>query len=162
MASNRLTHFDSTGNAHMVDVGSKPESPRSAQASAKISMKPSTLAQIIDQSISKGDVLGIARIAGINGAKQCSTLIPLCHPVRLTAVTVDFEIDQPQSSIEICATVHAIDRTGPEMEALVAASTAALTIYDMCKSVDRGMQIDAVFLLKKSGGKSGEWNRDLD
>ena len=154
-----LTHFDAEGRAHMVGVGHKPETQRSATATATITMKPETLAKIEAGRFDKGDVLGVARLAGIGGAKQCANLIPLCHPVRLTRVELDFELEREASRIRVLAEVHAVDRTGPEMEALMAANVAALTIYDMCKSVDRGMRIDASYLLRKSGGKSGDWVR---
>lgn len=157
--SKDFTHFRADGAAHMVQISQKGETPRSATAQATVQMSPETKAKILSGSVGKGDVLGIARIAGIGGAKRCSELIPLCHPVRLTAVDIDFKVDQAESVIEVIARADCVDRTGPEMEAMNAASTAALTIYDMCKSVDRAMSIQSVQLLEKSGGKSGHWTR---
>lgn len=157
--SSKLTHFREDGAAHMVGISHKSETPRSATAQSKVYMTPSTKAQILAGSVGKGDVLGIARIAGIGAAKRCGDWIPLCHPVRLTAVEVDFIVDGPNDLIEVIAKVQAVDRTGPEMEAMTAASCAALTIYDMCKSVDRAMRIEGLCLLEKSGGKSGHWVR---
>lgn len=154
-----LTHFDDQGRAHMVDVGHKPETQRSAEVEATIRMQPQTLARIRAGEFDKGDVLGVARLAGIGAAKSASTLIPLCHPVRLTRVELDFETRDEPAQVRIRARVYAVDRTGPEMEAMCAASAAALTIYDMCKSVDRGMEIGELRLLRKSGGKSGDWVR---
>jgi len=141
----------------MVDVGSKPDSARMARARAKVVMASETLARIEAGSIGKGDVLGVARLGGITGAKQCALLIPLCHPVRLTRVDIRFEIDRQLPGVIVEAEVHALDRTGPEMEAMQAASTAALTIYDMCKAIDRGMRVVELALVEKSGGKSGRW-----
>lgn len=142
----------------MVDVGQKPETDRTAVASAVVNMLPETLNKILDRRIEKGDVLGIARVAGITGSKRTSDLIPLCHPLRIISVDIKFQpIDG--SSIKAEATVRAIDRTGVEMEALTAVTTAALTIYDMCKSVDRAMTITDVQLEQKSGGKSGSYQR---
>lgn len=153
-----LTHFDDSGNARMVDVGEKPETDRTAIASARINMKPETLAMILNQQISKGDVLGIARVAGITGSKRTPDLIPLCHPLRIISVDIEFEPIEG-NSIRAQAMVRAIDRTGVEMEALTAVTTAALTIYDMCKSVDRAMSITDVQLEQKTGGKSGSYQR---
>ena len=153
----QLTHFDSSGAAHMVDVANKPESPRMAKARARVVMAPSTLAKIEAGELGKGDVLGVARLGGIGGAKQTAMQIPLCHPVRITAVDIAFEIDRELPGVVVEATVEAVDRTGPEMEAMVAASTAALTIYDMCKAIDRGMQVRDLALVEKRGGKSGHW-----
>ena len=142
----------------MVDVGQKPETDRTAVASALVRMKPETLDMILNQQISKGDVLGIARVAGITGSKRTPDLIPLCHPLRIISVDIEFKpIDD--ACIQVQATVRAIDRTGVEMEALTAVTTAALTIYDMCKSVDRAMTITDVQLEQKSGGKSGSFQR---
>lgn len=143
----------------MVDVASKPDSPRMARARARVRMAASTLAKIEAGTLGKGDVLAVARLGGITGAKQTATSIPLCHPVRITAVAIEFEIDSQLPGVIVEATVEAIDRTGPEMEAMMAASTAALTIYDMCKAVDRGMEIVDVMLVEKRGGKSGHWAR---
>ena len=150
-----FTHFDTSGQARMVDVGEKPVTQRKAVARARIRMQPDTLQLIIGGDAKKGDVLGVARLSGIMAAKRTCELIPLCHPLRLTSVTIDFTPDTDSSEIVIVANVNARDRTGVEMEALVAVSTAALTIYDMCKSYDRGMIIDDIRLLEKSGGKSG-------
>lgn len=152
-----LTHFDASGQAHMVDVGSKSETLRVARAGGQIRMQPATLALIRAGQAAKGDVLGIARIAGITGAKRTADLIPLCHPLALTRVAVDFDIDDTANIIRCIATAECFGRTGVEMEALTAASTALLTIYDMCKAADRGMVIENVRLLEKTGGKSGHW-----
>lgn len=152
-----LTHFDESGQARMVDVGTKSVTERKAVARGKIRMQPETLQLVIESDVKKGDVLGVARLSGILAAKRTSELIPLCHPLRLTSITLDFTPDSKKSEIIIQATVNAKDRTGVEMEALVAVSTAALTIYDMCKSYDRGMIIDDIRLLEKSGGKSGHY-----
>ncbi|MFV8751008.1 cyclic pyranopterin monophosphate synthase MoaC [Nannocystaceae bacterium ST9] len=158
--SDELTHFDADGAARMVDVGDKPDTPRMARARARLAMAASTLARIEAGQIGKGDVLGVARLGGIMAAKQTSQLIPLCHPVRLTRVDIRFEIDRELPGIAVEAEVHALDRTGPEMEAMQAASAAALTIYDMCKAIDRGMRVVEVALVEKSGGKSGRWLAD--
>jgi cyclic pyranopterin phosphate synthase len=158
-AGSALTHFDVEGQAHMVDVSSKPDSFRVARATGRISMLPATLALIETGEAGKGDVLGIARIAAIQAAKRTSELIPLCHPLSLTRVAIDFTVDRPASSIEIQATAETVGKTGVEMEALTAASVGLLTIYDMCKAVDREMQILDIGLAEKSGGKSGHWRR---
>ncbi len=150
----KLSHFDESGQARMVDVGAKPETARVAVAAGAIEMQPETLAAIRAGTVAKGDVLGIARIAAIGGVKRTSELIPLCHPLRITAVDVTFELTEMR--VEIRATVRAFDRTGVEMEALTAVAVAGLTVYDMCKAVDRGMRLEAVRLVRKSGGKSGE------
>jgi cyclic pyranopterin phosphate synthase len=152
-----LTHFDSSGQAHMVDVGAKAETHRIAIASGTIRMKPETLAIILSGTVKKGDVLGIARIAAIMGAKRTSDLIPLCHPLALTRVTVDFSIDEGLSSVSCTAQVETTGKTGVEMEALTAVQVGLLTIYDMCKAVDRGMVITDVRVAEKRGGKSGDW-----
>jgi len=152
-----LTHFDESGRAQMVDVGEKPVTDRKAVAGARIRLQPETLELIVGGDVKKGDVLGVARLSGIMAAKRTSELIPLCHPLRLTSVKIDFTPDTDSSEIVIIAKVNARDRTGAEMEALVAVSTAALTIYDMCKSYDRGMIINDIRLLEKSGGKSGPY-----
>ena len=158
MAAHReLTHFDAHGQAHMVDVGAKAATHRTAIAQGRIVMNPDTLAIILSGTAKKGDVLGIARIAGIMAAKKTSDLIPLCHPLALTRVTVDFMPDEPTSSIICNATVETVGPTGVEMEALVAAQIALSTIYDMCKAVDRGMTITDVRVLEKHGGKSGSF-----
>lgn len=152
-----LTHFDSAGQAHMVDVGAKPETTRIARAAGTIVMQPETLGLIRAGDAKKGDVLGIARIAGIQGAKRTSDLIPLCHPLALTRVAFEFELDDAASAVHCTATAECHGRTGVEMEALTAVSVALLTIYDMCKAADRGMTIERVRLIEKSGGKSGHW-----
>ena len=152
-----LTHFDAAGQAHMVDVGNKPETKRIARAEGTISMLPGTLTLIESGSHKKGDVLGVARLAAIQGAKRCADLIPLAHPVPLTKVAVVFTLDSASSSAHIEVTAETVGRTGVEMEALTAASIGLLTIYDMCKAVDRGMVISRIRLLEKQGGKSGHW-----
>lgn len=152
-----LTHFDAAGQAHMVDVGQKTDTHRIAIATGTIRMKPETLAIIESGTAKKGDVLGIARTAAIMGAKRTSDLIPLCHPLAITRVTVDFNIDAAQSGVTCIAQVETIGKTGVEMEALTAVQVGLLTIYDMCKAVDRGMEITDVRLCKKLGGISGEW-----
>ena len=152
-----LTHFDAQGQAHMVDVGSKSSTRRIAVASGRIGMLPETLALIESGTAKKGDVLGIARIAGIQGAKKTSDLIPLCHPIALTRVAVDFEVLPKDSAVLCTATAETVGQTGVEMEALTAVQVALLTIYDMCKAADRGMIISDVKLLEKHGGKSGSW-----
>jgi cyclic pyranopterin phosphate synthase len=154
-----LTHFDADGRAVMVDVGDKPETQRSATARARIAMLPETLRMILDGSAKKGDVFGVARLAGIMAAKRTAELIPLCHPLPITAVTVDLAPDGADA-VRISATVRTTGRTGVEMEALTAASVAALTVYDMCKAVDRGMRIDGLRVVEKSGGKSGSFAQD--
>ncbi len=155
--SETLTHFDKQGQAHMVDVGTKADTHRIAVASGKIKMLPATLALIIAGNSKKGDVLGIARIAAIQASKKTSDLIPLCHPIALTRVAVEFEINSSESSISCTVTAETYGKTGVEMEALSAVSVGLLTIYDMCKAVDRGMTISNVQLLEKQGGKSGSW-----
>jgi cyclic pyranopterin monophosphate synthase len=153
----QLTHFNSSGQAHMVDVGEKQETHRVAIAGGRIVMQPSTLALILEGGASKGDVLGVARIAAIQAAKRTGELIPLCHPIALTRVAVEFETDQNSSAVECQVTVETLGRTGVEMEALTAVAVGLLTIYDMCKAVDRGMRCDGVRLLEKKGGRSGDW-----
>ncbi|HEY2747903.1 MAG TPA: cyclic pyranopterin monophosphate synthase MoaC [Polyangia bacterium] len=157
----KLTHFDDAGAAHMVDVGQKPESERVAVAAGAVEMERATLDAIGAGIMGKGDVLAVARIAAIAGLKRTSEIIPLCHPVRVTGVDVSLATrdDDARPRIEILATVRAFDRTGVEMEALTAVSIAALTIYDMCKAIDRGMRIVDVRLVEKRGGKSGHWTR---
>jgi len=155
-----LTHFNQAGAAHMVDVGDKNLTQREALASGQITMLSTTLDLIIAGNHKKGDVLGIARIAGIQGAKKTSDLIPLCHPIGLTHVNVDFEIKADQNTVICTALTKTIGQTGVEMEALTAVQVALLTIYDMCKAVDRGMVMSDIKLLEKSGGKSGEWKYD--
>ncbi len=144
----------------MVDVGAKNETARTARAAGSIFMKPETLALIRDGSAKKGDVLGIARIAAIQAAKRTGDLIPLCHPIALTRVTADFSIDEAHSAVHCAVTAECFGRTGVEMEALTSASVGLLTIYDMCKAVDRGMRIDNVRLIEKKGGKSGHWTAE--
>jgi cyclic pyranopterin monophosphate synthase len=155
--TNTLTHFDSSGQAHMVDVGDKAHTRRIAIASGIISMQPATLQLIKNGDAKKGDVLGIARIAAIQGSKRTPDLIPLCHPISLTKVAVTFEIDEKSTSITITATTETTGQTGVEMEALTAVSVGLLTIYDMVKAADRGMKIGEIKLLEKHGGKSGDW-----
>ena len=142
----------------MVDVGAKAETHRVAVASGTIRMQPSTLERILEGSAKKGDVLGVARVAAIMGSKRTSELVPLCHPVPLTRIAVEFETRRESSSIDCTVTAETIGRTGVEMEALTATSVALLTVYDMCKAVDRGMRIDNIRLLEKRGGKSGQWS----
>ena len=156
-SQNSLTHFDADGQAHMVDVGAKAETRRVAVASGRIVMQPETFAMIRTGTAKKGDVLGIARIAAIQASKRSSELIPLCHPIPLTRVTVDFELDDAESALRCTVSAETVGRTGVEMEALTAVSVGLLTIYDMCKAVDRGMHIEGVQLLEKLGGKSGHW-----
>ena len=153
-----LTHFDSQGKAVMVDVGSKAESERVAVAGVRVLMKPETLRLIMDGGHKKGDVLAVARLAGIMAAKRTPELIPLCHPLALTSVALDLTCVAADSAVDITATCKLIGRTGVEMEALTAASVAALTVYDMCKAVDRGMRITELRLIHKSGGKSGTYD----
>ena len=155
-----FTHLDAEGNARMVDVGEKPATRREAVARALVVMQPQTLALLASGSHKKGDVLAAARIAGIQAAKKTSDLIPLCHPLMLESVAVDFELKESLPGVEITARCRLSGKTGVEMEALTAASIAALTIYDMCKAVDRGMTIQSVGLLEKRGGKSGDWQRE--
>ena len=155
-----LTHFNRSGEAHMVDVGSKDETRRTAVAEGRIRMQPPTLELIEAGGHSKGDVLGIARIAGIMAAKRTADLVPLCHPLSLTRVSIDLAPERASSSVLCRATVECRGQTGVEMEALCATQVALLTVYDMCKAVDRGMSIDGVRLLEKRGGRSGHWRRD--
>ena len=153
----RLTHFDKEGKAAMVDVGAKPETERVAIARGRVTMKPETLALVSAGEMGKGDVLGVARLAGIMAAKRTAELIPLCHPLALSSVAVDLTLDEAASAVEIAATVKLTGRTGVEMEALTAVSVAALTVYDMCKAADRDMTISDIRLVRKSGGKSGTY-----
>ncbi len=155
----KLTHFDESGAAVMVDVSAKPETERIAVAGASVLMEKATLDLIMAGGVKKGDVLSVARLAGIMGAKRTADLIPLCHPLALNSVTVDLACDPSRNAVDITATCKVTGRTGVEMEALTAASVAALTVYDMCKAVDRGMTITDLRLLKKSGGKSGTYER---
>jgi len=153
----KLTHFDPSGQAHMVDVVEKQETHRVAVAAGRIVMQASTVALILDGGAAKGDVLGVARIAAIQAAKRTGELIPLCHPLALTRVAVEFEVDRDASAVQCRATVETVGRTGVEMEALTAVTVGLLTIYDMCKAVDRGMSFERVRLLEKKGGRSGHW-----
>lgn len=154
-----LTHFDRKGRAHMVDVGAKAETSRRAVASGRIAMRPATLRLVAEGGAKKGDVLGVARVAAIQAAKQASSLIPLAHPIAITRVAVEFEIDARASVVRIAAAVECRGRTGVEMEALTAAAAGLLTVYDMLKAVDRGMTIGDIRLEEKRGGKSGTWLR---
>jgi cyclic pyranopterin monophosphate synthase len=157
--TDRLTHFDAAGNAVMVDVGGKDVTDRTATAKVQVVMRPETLRMILGGTAKKGDVFGVARLAGIMAAKRTADLIPLCHPLPLSAVTVDLAVSG-EDVVDITATVRTSGRTGVEMEALTAASVAALTVYDMCKAVDRGMRIDGLRVVAKSGGKSGDFRQD--
>lgn len=159
---NELTHFDANGKAHMVDVGGKDETHRVAIAEGWIHMRAETLAMIEAGSHKKGDVLGIARVAAIMAAKRTSELIPLCHPIPLTKIAVDLETRPEENAVYSKVEVHTRGRTGVEMEALCAVQISLLTIYDMCKAIDRGMSIDKVRLLEKSGGASGSWRAEDD
>ncbi len=153
-----FTHFDSKGNTHMVDVGNKADTKRIAVVKGHVKMQPKTLAMITDGNAKKGDVFGVARLAGIMGAKQTANLIPLCHPLGLDHINIEIELDQTLPGVLITATCAVCGPTGVEMEAMTAVSTAALTIYDMCKSADRGMEIGRIRLTHKSGGKSGTYD----
>ncbi len=153
----KLTHFNESGEAHMVDIGDKQSTARRAVVKGQISMKGETLALIVEGKHKKGDVLGIARTAGIMATKRTADLIPLCHPLALTHVSVDFAVDEASNSIECTVITETRGQTGVEMEALTGAQIALLTIYDMCKAVDRGMVIGDIRLIEKSGGKSGHW-----
>jgi cyclic pyranopterin phosphate synthase len=157
MPENKLTHIDADGQASMVDVSDKGETYRVAAAGGRVVMRQETLDQIKSNSHKKGDVLTVAKIAGIQAAKKTAELIPLCHPLFLSGIELSFELDEVESAVLIEAECRLKGTTGVEMEALTAVSVAALTIYDMCKAVDKGMEIDAVRLLKKSGGRSGDW-----
>ena len=158
----KLTHFDEDGAARMVDVSDKQETAREAAASGHVTMKPETLKLILDRKVAKGDVFGVARVAGISAAKKTAELIPLCHTLNLTSVEIAFEPDEAASCVNIVATVRSTGRTGVEMEALTAVSAAGLTIYDMCKAVDRAMTVTDIRLVRKSGGKSGSFERKQD
>lgn len=157
--NNKLTHFDDEGAARMVDVSAKAQTVREAVAAGSVFMLPETLQLILDRKVSKGDVFGIARVAGITAAKKTFELIPLCHPLYLTAVDISFEPDEKESCVNMEATVRTTGQTGVEMEALTAIAAAGLTIYDMCKAIDRGMIITDIRLMKKTGGKSGTFER---
>jgi cyclic pyranopterin phosphate synthase len=155
----KLTHFDARGQAHMVDVGAKARTQRVAVAHGSIVMQPATLKMIAAGGAKKGDVLGVARIAAIQGAKRTAELIPLAHPLALTRIGVDFAIDSKRNAVVCTVTAATNDRTGVEMEALTSVAAGLLTVYDMCKAVDRGMRIADIELLEKKGGKSGHWKR---
>ena len=155
--SSGLTHFDAQGQAHMVDVGGKAETRRIARATGSIRMQPATLAAIVAGSAKKGDVLGVARIAAIQAAKRTSELVPLCHPLPLTHVQVDFAIDEAASAVHCTVQAETLGRTGVEMEALTAVQVGLLTVYDMVKAIDRGMVMGDIRVLEKHGGKSGSW-----
>lgn len=154
-----LTHFNSAGDAHMVDVGSKDITQRVAVAEGRITMQPETLALILKGEAKKGDVLGVARIAGIMAAKKTSDLIPLCHPLMLSKVSIELTPQEEDNAVHCSATVQTSGQTGVEMEALTAVQVTLLTIYDMCKAVDKGMTMEGIRLLEKAGGKSGHWKR---
>lgn len=156
---NGLTHFDAKGDAHMVDVGAKAETKRIARARGEIHMAPETFALVKEGRAKKGDVIGVARIAAIMASKRTSELVPLCHPIGLTRVAVDFELDEVQSSVICTAQCECVGQTGVEMEALTAVQVGLLTCYDMLKAVDRGMVMTDICLLEKDGGKSGHWVR---
>ena len=157
--SKDFSHLDETGGISMVNVGVKRVTQREAVASATVRMKPTTLAKLIEQGLPKGDVLTTAKVAGVLGAKQTSSLIPLAHPLAIESVDVTFDLDPPAGTIEVHAIVRCEGKTGVEMEAMTACAVAALTIYDMCKSADKGISIDGLQLVRKSGGKSGTWER---
>ena len=154
-----LTHFDAAGHAHMVDVGAKAETKRLAHAAGRIRMKPETFALVKAGTAKKGDVIGVARIAAIMASKKTAELVPLCHPIALTHVTVAFELEEATSSVRCIAQCETCGQTGVEMEALTGVSTALLTIYDMCKAVDKGMELGEIHLVEKTGGKSGHYIR---
>jgi len=155
-----FTHFDDEGKALMVDVSDKEVTERTATAAGTVFMAPETIRKILEGGVKKGDVLSVARLAGIMGAKRTPDLIPLCHPLALTSVTLDLSVDEARNALDIAATAKLKGRTGVEMEALTAVSVAALTVYDMCKAVDRGMRITDIRLTHKAGGKSGEYRAD--
>ena len=156
----RLTHFDAEGRAVTVDVSAKPETARVAIATGSVIMQPATLERIMTGGVEKGDVLAVARLAGIMGAKRTAELIPLCHPLALTSIELNLACDRARNAIDITATCKVVGRTGVEMEALTAVAIAALTIYDMCKAVDRGMRLTDIRLVEKSGGKSGAYKAE--
>jgi cyclic pyranopterin phosphate synthase len=155
--SSPLTHVDAEGQAHMVDVSAKAETHRIARATGTVRMQPATFALIASGSAKKGDVIGVARIAAIQAAKRTAELIPLCHPLPITRVAVEFELDAAASAVRCTAQVETFGRTGVEMEALTAVQVGLLTVYDMCKAADRGMVMDGIRVLEKHGGKSGDW-----
>jgi cyclic pyranopterin phosphate synthase len=156
----KITHLDAAGHAHMIDVSEKAETSRMARATATVQLTKAAMDLLIEGNLKKGDALGVARVAGIMGAKKTSELIPLCHPLPITKVTVDLDPDQDSNQVLITATVKTKGQTGVEMEALTAAATAALTLYDMLKAVDKGIVISAILLDEKQGGKSGLWKRE--
>jgi len=158
--SSPLTHFDAQGQAHMVDVSAKDSTHRVARATGLIRMQPATLALITSGTAKKGDVLGVARIAAIQAAKRTSDLVPLCHPLPITRVAVDFALDDAAATVRCTAQVETLGRTGVEMEALTAVQVGLLTVYDMCKAADRGMVMEGIRVLHKSGGKSGDWDAE--
>jgi cyclic pyranopterin phosphate synthase len=155
---NKLTHFDDNGNAHMVDVSAKDSTERIAVAKGSVIMEPATLTRIIEGGIKKGDVLSMAQLAGIMGAKKTPDLIPLCHPINLSSVAVELTCDKERNAVDITAMCKITGKTGVEMESLTAVTVAALTVYDMCKAIDRGMKIVDIHLIHKAGGKSGTFN----
>jgi cyclic pyranopterin phosphate synthase len=161
MKEKKITHFNKEGRAHMVNVGSKEDTQRVAIAEGTVFMQPVTLNMIKDKKVAKGDVLAVAQIAGIMAAKKTSGIIPMCHPLMLTSVDIHFTINENENKIIIQSKVKTMGKTGVEMEALTAVAVAGLTIYDMCKAVDRGMAIESIYLLEKSGGKSGHFLRTL-
>ncbi|VAX27198.1 Cyclic pyranopterin monophosphate synthase accessory protein [hydrothermal vent metagenome] len=158
----RLSHIDSKGQARMVDVSEKPPTAREAVACGTVLMRPETLALLKENRVAKGDVLQVARVAGIMAAKKTPDIIPLCHPLSITSVSVDFTVDEEKSRVLIESRVKTVGQTGVEMEALTAVAAAALTVYDMCKAVDREMTITGIMLLEKRGGRSGEFRREKD
>ena len=158
----KLSHFDQEGRARMVDVSLKPPTQRIAVASGRVAMKAETLRRIMDKEIEKGDVLGVARVAGIMAAKRTGEVIPLCHPLNIDSVEIFFQLDVGRSEVRIETRVKSTGKTGVEMEALMATAASALTIYDMCKAIDRGMKVFEIMLLKKSGGKSGTYIRQAE
>lgn len=158
--NDQLSHLNNVGEAHMVDVTTKPETARVAVATARVSMSQAAIEQLISGNNKKGDVLSVARIAGIQAAKKCSDLIPLCHPLMLSSVSVELEVDSAKQQVKITSRCKVSGQTGVEMEALTAVSVAALTIYDMCKAVDKSIVVSDIRLEQKTGGKSGDWSRD--
>jgi cyclic pyranopterin phosphate synthase len=162
MVDNRLTHLDEHGAARMVDVGAKPETERMAVAGGAVYMQPETLRLIQAGALKKGDVLVVARLAGIMAAKKTADLIPLCHPLALTQIEVDLKLDEARSAVQITATARTVGKTGVEMEALTAVTVAALTVYDMAKAVDRGMRLSDIRLLEKQGGQHGDYQAEAE
>jgi cyclic pyranopterin phosphate synthase len=160
MADKDFSHLDETGGISMVNVGAKRSTQREAVAAATVRMRPATLAKLVDRALPKGDVLTTAKVAGVLAAKQTPALIPLAHPLAIESVDITFDLDPPAGTIEVHAIVRCEGKTGVEMEAMTACAIAALTIYDMCKSADKGISIDGLQLVRKSGGKSGTWERN--